>query len=267
MRLSSLIALSLISVLSHAQDISSLCYGPDRNQLSFAGASYPQPRDHGELSVITWNAHKFSDRQFLPDLRRLSETTDVILIQEAMHSSGWQKELISLTAFDFSFHKSFCMLSKRATGVINSSRFQLFNNLTLPSPGVEPLALTHKVSAYSQILVDGQVIHIINTHALNFNIGGPFERQVYQIAKFISKLSGPVIWAGDFNTWNSIRYEYLMRITTALKLKHLLPEHDTRRLKLDHIFIRGLTPVATEVLKEDSSDHFPLKTVLKTDHD
>lgn len=256
----STISLILISTAALASDPSSLCLRDANDQVSFSGK--PLQRHDSSISVITWNAQKYSDDRFLSDLQRVSETADIVLVQEALHSTQHQNEFSWNFPFHFSFHKSFCMPNNHATGVINSARFELFNNLTFPSPDQELLIFTPKVSAYSQVVVNGKLIHLINTHALNFNLGGPFERQIYQIAKFISKLSGPVVWAGDFNTWNLPRKNYLTNITKALGMKHLSPGKDPRRLILDHVFVRGLVASKTEVLLEKSSDHYPLRTIL-----
>ena len=259
-----IIALSLLFLmgLAQAQDISSLCSDDsDQNQISFSQDI--QVRQSEELTLITWNAEKYSNLQFFKDLKELSKTADIILIQEAMHDSDLQSHFTQNFPFDFSFHKSFCTLQDRATGVMNAARFKLLNNQTIFSPYPQPVTLTPKVSGYSQIVVNGKRVHLVNTHALNFNTGVPFERQIDEISYFILRLTGPVIWAGDFNTWSSGRMEYLKQTTTRLKLQHLIPANDPRKLVLDHIFVSGFTATHTEVLIKNSSDHYPLRTVLK----
>lgn len=128
---------------------------------------------------------------------KLSQDADIFLIQESMHSSDWQKTFVTQFDFSFSFNKSFCTTEKQATGVMSASRYLLPNNLTLVSPDLEPVKNTPKVSAYSVIQVpEIGLIHIINTHGLNFNLGSKFDRQINKLAEFINQLKGPVIWAG-----------------------------------------------------------------------
>lgn len=266
-RFSFMIFMTFINLLflingAHAQNHSILCIDDLRsNQISFSQEI--QARQTEVLTLITWNAEKYSNKQFLKDIKNLSRSTDIILIQEAMHDSNLQNYFSQNLPFDFSFHKSFCTNQDRATGVMNSARFKLSNNQTIVSPQGQPITQTPKVSGYSQIVVNNQTVHLVNTHALNFNLGLPFEKQMDEIAHFIHQLQGPVIWAGDFNTWNSGRLQYLKQITENLGLKHLTPSKDPRRLVLDHIFVRGFTAGKTEVLLKDSSDHYPLRTVLK----
>ncbi len=233
------------------------------NQHSFSNS--PRIRDINEFSIITWNAEKLNDEKFIPDLIRLGQYSDLILIQESIHSASLQKTFSEKLEFYFSFNRSFCITDEQATGVMNMSRYPLEDNLTLVSPGTEPFTFTPKVSGYSTITVpEIGTIHIINTHGLNFNFGSLFKEQINQIAEFISLLQGPVIWAGDFNTWSGSRKKHLDNKNKALGMVQLIPTNDSRSLKLDHIYVRGLEAVSIEVLNNiKSSDHYPLRAVFK----
>lgn len=256
-------SLAFIALTTFAADSSSeLCLNDSKaNQLSFFQSIHP--RNSQEITLVTWNAHKFEDRQFFYDLKELSQTSDILMVQEAMHSSAWQAAFASHFSMSFSFFKSFCNGDDQATGVMTAARELLESNQTLTSPGTEPITFTPKVSGYSIVKINTQLIHLINTHALNFNTGADFEAHIDQIAQFIAGLSGPVIWAGDFNTWNPLRKSYLNEKAKALGLTHLIPNPDQRNLILDHVYIRGLTATKTEVLTQNSSDHFPVRTILK----
>lgn len=254
--------LSLVSFTVLA-DGSVLCEKSTQNQLSFSNLL--QIRNSNELSVITWNAHKLTNKKFLPDLIQLSEHTDIILIQEAMHSGELQKTLVTKFDFSFSFSKSFCTSDNQATGVMNGSRYLLQNNLTLVSPDFEPVTNTPKVSGYSAIIIpEIGVVHIINTHGINFDLGSKFGNQITKLADFISKLDGPVIWAGDFNTWSSGRQKLLDKKTRELGLSQLKPSIDNRNQKLDHVYIKGLEVIDIQILENiRSSDHLPIKATFR----
>lgn len=244
-------------------DSSQLCGQNFNNQISFSRAV--AVRDTSDFSVITWNAHKLADKQFLPDLIHLSQYADVILIQEAMHSDGLQNTFLRNFEFSFSFFKSFCNGKDQATGVMTASRYELENNSALVSQDTEPFTFTPKVSGYSTIEVpELGKINIINTHALNFNLGSKFKNQIDQVAEFISHLEGPVIWAGDFNTWIADRKNYLDQKARVLGLQHIQPLKDHRILKLDQVYARGLEVIDIEILENiKSSDHLPIKIVFK----
>lgn len=256
---SSLLVLSLSAL---AADKSALCKKSNSShQISFAQSI--QPRATDEITVITWNAHKFDDKKFFHDLKRLSQSSDILMVQEALHSEKWQMAFESHFSMSFSFFKSFCRDNDQATGVMTAARGLLESNQTLISTGVEPIISTPKVTGYSMVQINGQVVHLLNTHALNFNTGMAFEDQMDQVTNFIAGLSGPVIWAGDFNTWSASRLAYLNNKVQSVGLQHLKPIVDNRRLMLDHIYVRGLSAQKTEVLTEKTSDHFPVRTILK----
>ncbi len=242
---------------------SELCHDENRVQLSFSNSV--KTREAETISVVIWNAHKLDDAQFFPDLVGLSQNADLILLQEALHNDELQNKFAIQIPMDFSFFKSFCTLTNTATGVLTASRFKLENNLALISPDTEPITFTPKVSGYSAIEIPGiGKIHILNTHALNFNMGSAFERQMTQLAEFINSLQGPVIWAGDFNTWSPGRRKQLFSLAQKAGLTPLLPRNDSRFLKLDHFFIRELEPQEIIILDNlKSSDHFPVKLILK----
>lgn len=260
----SVLFLILLSLNAYA-GTSVLCDQVSQNQLSFSSAQIVK-RDSAELSLVTWNAYKLSDKKFLPDLVELSQDSDLILIQEAMHSENLQNSFSNLLNMSFSFHKSFCNSKKHATGVMTASRYELKNNITFVSPDTEPFTFTPKVSGYSTVEIpEIGTVHLINTHGLNFNLGNKFARQINHLAEFMSTLQGPIIWAGDFNTWSDDRKDHLYKTTRMLGMTHLKPSNDSRLLlKLDHIFVRGLESISSTLLDNyKSSDHAPIKVVLK----
>ncbi len=256
----SVFALILVFVTQvFAADQSELCSQTTKNTLSYNHQVVPRPQVSGEFTIVTWNAHKYADKNFFIDLKTISEVSDVIFLQEAMHSDDWQSAFLNNFPFSFTFYKSFCNNSAQATGVQSAARYPLENNLNLISPGKEPITNTPKVSGISRIQIPGfGYVLLVNTHALNFNSGGSFEGHIDQIANYISSQSGPVIWAGDFNTWNSNRQKYLNQKTKALGLLHVIPAHDDRQQVLDHIFVRGLKFKSAEILNRNTSDHKPL---------
>ncbi len=256
------ILLTAIQVV--AADTSELCTDNKEIILQYEKQIKPLPNNEDEFTLVTWNAHKFLDKNFFNDLKKLSQDADIILLQEAMHSSSWQSAFLKNFPFSFTFFKSFCTNNNQATGVQSAARFKLLNNINLVSPDKEPITNTPKVSGVSRVEIPGHgSVLIVNTHALNFNTGSSFEHHINQIAAYIETQPGPVIWAGDFNTWDSERQKYLDKKTKALALKNVIPVNDNRKEKLDHIFVRGFTVVIAEVLNQKSSDHRPLRTILK----
>jgi endonuclease/exonuclease/phosphatase (EEP) superfamily protein YafD len=105
---------------------------------------------------------------------------------------------------------------------------------------------------------------VVSTHALNFTFLGPYEDQLLDIADRINRHRGPVIWAGDFNTWNGGRWDTLYELASTLGLQAVHFDEDYRMMVLDHVFIRGLKVKAARVLNEwITSDHSPLALQLQ----
>ncbi|OFZ31679.1 MAG: hypothetical protein A2622_03630 [Bdellovibrionales bacterium RIFCSPHIGHO2_01_FULL_40_29] len=262
MKISFIFSLLIFSSQGQAADISELCLSEFENTLNFSHQITERPSR--ELTVISWNAHKYGDRNYFTDLKKLSADADVLMIQEAMHSTGWEKAFASHMPFSFTFFESFCDKDKQATGVQNGARYKLENNVNLVSPDTEPVSFTPKVSGVSRIDIPGEgSVLLINTHAMNFNTGKKFERQIDQVANYIASQNGRVIWAGDFNTWNASRKKYLDQKTQELGLIHVKPSDDDRSLILDHIYVRGFQVIRAEILDYKTSDHRPLRAMLK----
>ena len=260
-----LASLVLVFSINIWADTSDLCGQLYKNSVQFANQIQARPAsDQNHLTIVTWNAHKYADANYFFDLKKIAETSDILMVQEAMHSTGWQLAFASHFQFSFSFFKSFCLQTQIATGVQTAARFLLTQNENIVSLDTEPFSFTPKVTGLSRIEIPGHgSVLLVNTHALNFNTGDLFERQIDQVVARIASEKGPIIWGGDFNSWTPGRKEYLNEKTKTLGMTHIQPANDNRNLILDHIYVRGFTVESAEVLTQSSSDHQPLKAVLK----
>jgi endonuclease/exonuclease/phosphatase (EEP) superfamily protein YafD len=127
-------------------------------------------------------------------------------------------------------------------------------------------------------LADGRTLLAVNVHALNFEHGTPkrFARQLQALRTVMDGHAGPLILAGDFNTWNPARDDFLRELTESVGLREVAGFTGTRKtgdqgsavwngilgidpsLPLDRIFYRELVVSSARVLTLDSSDHPPL---------
>jgi endonuclease/exonuclease/phosphatase (EEP) superfamily protein YafD len=123
-------------------------------------------------------------------------------------------------------------------------------------------------SVYSLHTLD-QSLLVVNAHIINFVSFEKFKSHLDQVFNTLKHHDGPILMAGDFNTWNSKRLKYFNQLTRLFllnevkmkrqpKLKHLF-QH------LDHIYCRGLTVVDSHVHTHiNSSDHYPISLSLRT---
>lgn len=106
---------------------------------------------------------------------------------------------------------------------------------------------------------------VLNIHGINFVNNLAFENQIVQNLTRVKAHTGPVIYAGDFNTWNSARKDFLITKAREVGLEaSVLTVNGLPKPILDHILTRGLTVQSGRTLEEiTSSDHKPLEVTLK----
>ncbi len=105
-------------------------------------------------------------------------------------------------------------------------------------------------------------------HSINFSLSlGAYRSQLAAMQETLARHDGPIIFAGDLNTWTEGRLAAVQEATAALGLAEVRFEHDRRKLffgkQLDHIFVRGLTLSTSAATEVTSSDHNPVEARLQ----
>lgn len=144
------------------------------------------------------------------------------------------------------------------TGTATISRHVPTDILELTSKARELGIATRKsmlLTSYS--LHDGTVLHIANIHSLNFVTNTTWKNQLDYFMSYLPK-SGALIFAGDFNTWNPGRFDYLEKVMRTHRLTYAHYNHNMI-MRLDHIWTRDLEIIETVAdLGMHSSDHYPI---------
>jgi endonuclease/exonuclease/phosphatase (EEP) superfamily protein YafD len=153
---------------------------------------------------------------------------------------------------------------KAPTGVAIFTNYIAEEVIPLHTKYREPFILTPK----SSLIMTVNDITVINTHALNFVSDEEWQFELQEILKLI-KNKPKVIWAGDFNTWDSMRTLYLSKIMDDHQFKAITFKNDQRSLHLghpvDHIFLKGLIGENPKTIKaSDFSDHNPMMIEIKS---
>ncbi len=220
-----------------------------------------------EFSIFVWNVFKGQKAHlFEKDFLALGADKDFILLQEATVDNRmpklWQDGFKSYEwNLAQSFHYSKDLTS---TGVAIGSKLAPLSVDFIRAKAREFFWLTPKLSIFSEYDFAGRKVLFVCTHVLNFVTTAAFSNSLYEIAEKVAMFSGPVVLAGDFNTWNFKRYMIMRSIFRDLGLEHLDLENDGRILKLDHVFVRGFDVLKAQVHHTIlSSDHFPLEIKLK----
>lgn len=227
--------------------------------------SLPQASHSHSLRVAVWNILKESRSGFEDEFHRLARNSDLMLLQEVLLNTRAERAFASLPDSSWVMAEAWKQ-NGAPTGTAILSAFQFLFPIGLLSPDTEPVSFTPKSSVSFLVPVRGQKqsLMVVNTHAINFTTNGPFLRQLKSVAQLISRHQGPVIWAGDFNTWRESRWDILYDQTEVLGLKPVAFADEPRKFILDHIFVRGLKVTRAQVLSDfQSSDHWPLYFIAK----
>lgn len=215
------------------------------------------------FTLLCWNvykkSHKAKQAGYLSEL--LTENpSDLVLFQETNFLKENQKVLKGYEQYYFSNltfkHKSY--------GLLNASNVSSIHVEHLTSFYREFFFRTHKAFLSSLYPLEGENLLVINVHAINFRRAHVFKKEIERLRLFALNHKGPLIIAGDFNTWNKRRLLFLYDMVRQLKLKqvkcqqsHLIKKF--LKYPLDHVFYRGLKVEEAYVLNcQEYSDHNPL---------
>ncbi|AHZ84235.1 endonuclease/exonuclease/phosphatase family protein [Bdellovibrio bacteriovorus] len=225
------------------------------------------PLASSQFDIFVWNVYKGQKAHlFEQDFKRLGENKDFIFLQEALLDQRmpamWRSDF---SAYEWHLAQSFHYKKDlSSTGVAIGSKLTPLSVDFIRSKTRELFWLTPKLTLFSEYSFGEKKALFVCTHVLNFVTLKAFTSSLYEIAEKISHFDGPVVLAGDFNTWNFKRYMIMKSIFRELGLEHLDLEDDGRILKLDHVFVRGFDVVKAKVHHTIvSSDHFPLEITLK----
>lgn len=229
-------------------------------------ASHLAIDNQGEFEVLVWNIHKQSTVGWQQELQRLSQTSQLILLQEASISREFTDWLAS-QSWGANYVNAFRVFDVSA-GVLNLAT-------QMPTQAcaylaVEPWMRLPKSALYAKYqLSDGQELAVINLHAINFTLGTQdYNLQIAALKQAVEQHKGPLIIAGDFNTWSQQRMEQLSAAMRQMSLQEVVFEPDNRRrfwneLALDHVFFRGLALQRAQAPTTHFSDHNPMQVQFK----
>ncbi|MCH9692744.1 MAG: endonuclease/exonuclease/phosphatase family protein [Gammaproteobacteria bacterium] len=208
------------------------------------------------IRLLNWNVQKAHHPQFPSLFRRLSREYDLILVQEAVLEDGITNHL---GTHYWNFAPGY-RNARQQTGVMTASRAQALEYRRLLSR--EPWLRTPKAAAVSRFALQDsdQQLLVVNVHGINFTLGlVDYRRQLGELASQMVGHRGPVIFAGDFNTWSTARLREVEAIAREFGLYALKYEQDHRTrvfgCALDHIYVRDLSINNTNTLQTHTSDH------------
>lgn len=184
--------------------------------------------------------------------------SDLVLIQESVNNFPVYE--FGSVPYQNAFYKSWGN-EDYDTGLSTLAKVPYRNSEIAVSPVTEPIANTPKVSSIETFRIEGlnEELMVINTHGINFVSVYFFQKQIKELYEKVSMHEGPMIWAGDFNTWSWGRKKVLDSLTKKLGLNEIIFEERSELfLELDHAYVRGGVVTEARQLQLGISDHEPL---------
>lgn len=248
----------------------------------FAGYIIPQDKDvlltinesssHKEvprhLSILVWNIYKGQLKGLYGDLDRESKRHDILILQEGHLTSkqleffsGWNHHTTMATAW---------IKNGVRSGVVTSSSYLPVKTSWQRSVFREPIIRTPKMTQFTEYAIENssKTLLVVNIHAINFVTTGKLGNMLVKAFEKIKNHQGPVIFAGDFNTWKRTKIRLLERLMKKHGFKEPKYKNDTRTRKfgwaLDYFWYRDLEVVEAKVLTDIiTSDHKAISVELK----
>jgi len=227
----------------------------------------------GEISIVSWNVQKGADDRFRSDLAKLiaSQLPDLIFLQEATADVLQSNQLGGYFAESWSYPWP----NGKTIGMMTLSGAPPETIDPLPTRYREFFVTAPKLSLITRHrLPDNQVLLAVNVHLMTFERWGTMKlrAQLDQLMTIMTEHAGPMVFAGDFNSWNQKRLDLILELTRDLGLTEVsefslgrkTPDSGSfvnwllgleKELVLDRFFYRGFEFLDAEVLAYESSDH------------
>lgn len=218
------------------------------------------------ITLLTWNIFKQSRGNWLADFQRLSQNKDLLILQEA-HMNETLGIALSESTYHWLMTTAF-YYQDTATGVLTAARIPSYLHCALYAK--EPFIRVPKSILLSRYALAGsqQRLLVANVHGINFSLGlEAYRAQFKALGEVLQNHKGPLIVAGDFNTWREDRQLILDQLSHKLGLQQVQYKSHHRITifgnPIDHVYYRGLELVQASSPQVSSSDHNPLLVTFK----
>ena len=210
-----------------------------------------------EYSLTTYNIFKLH----LPLCRQyigiLEKNNHFLLLQEWVESLHTSSHVYTTTQPTF-----IVPLKHQKTGVATLSHFKPIEEEKFLSLSKELGVTTLKSMIITSYKLGAKDVTIMNCHALNFVTNHVWSKTFDYWLEQLPP-SGPCIIAGDFNTWNAGRSDYIASLLVAQGFIQASYSHPTS-ICLDHIWHRDIEAISCSAhLTIHTSDHYPVTLKFK----
>ena len=243
----------------------------------FVPSIFPQNLEHqahsleGKFSLLVWNIHKENQEHlFQEKLTELLQQrpSDFILFQEVKYP---KYEPYIFNNYSYALASNI-ETSKNIFGVLTAAKvaFEKIDS-TLTAHREMGLATRKSLLITQHRLNDGNLLYMVNLHAINFVSLKSFTLELEKIKRELLHYDGAMIIGGDFNNWSARRVRILEAFQKELSLEKadIDAYHHIKHVfskPLDHIFYRGVTLLKAEAIDTKKiSDHNPIYATFSTE--
>ncbi len=224
--------------------------------------------DVNHFSILVWNIFKQKRADCIQVLEEYADQTALILLQEAQNTA-------QLLNFITQYNKVADQVPAYSFNDIFAGVMTISNHLpqcAISFREKEPLIRVPKSALITIYPIANSVDQLLvaNVHAVNFSIGVKiYHQQIRMLVNRIQQHQGPVILAGDFNSWSQQRLSLLYQLIYSIGLNAVNFPIDDRKTfmgrPLDYVFYRGLQLDSAKIICTHTSDHNPLLVHFKLD--
>ncbi|MFA6236439.1 MAG: endonuclease/exonuclease/phosphatase family protein [Bacteriovorax sp.] len=224
------------------------------------------------MKILVWNLHKGQDDTFGTEFIELAYKKDLVLGQEMLLDSNMRLVFGSFPHYFYASATSFFIGDELTrTGLTTISPVHPESVNYVRTKTLEPILNSPKVTLVTRypIKSSDKFLTVVNIHGINFVDNDSYRSEMNRVYDAIKSFPSPLIFAGDFNSWNEERNIALKDICQKLGLKEasFSPDYRMRFNKhpLDHFFFSADLKII-EAKVEDfyrGSDHKPLELIVE----
>jgi endonuclease/exonuclease/phosphatase (EEP) superfamily protein YafD len=218
------------------------------------------------ISLLNWNIYKGNADGWQKDLSSFSEHHDLMTIQQATLDEQYLG-ILEENNFGWTLNAAYHFNGVTA-GVMNIAKADSIYSCGFNVS--EPIIRIPKSALISYYAIHGQdeMLLVANIHGINFTFGlDVYKEQLAMLYDAISQHKGPVIVAGDFNSWSEERLGEVEKIVEKLSLSKLEYQVNNKTHvfgnAIDHVFYRQLELLDKQVMQVSSSDHNPISVSFR----
>ena len=221
------------------------------------------------IELVVWNIWKGSGGEsFLDEYNRLAKGRHVLLLQEVLLTLKALGNFApkGFTASHGATYRRRDGLRDGVMTVATAAPREGAQRILCESP--EPLFKTTKATLVTNFKVTGrdEQLCIVNTHSTLVRRPATAVREIEKVLDHIKEHKGPLLYAGDFNTFSKTYIKEVDRAMATVGLRRVVLDSDPRTATtaLDQIYVRGINVIFAKV--ETSfvqSDHFPIIATLE----